>query len=81
MKSLNDAGFAEHYKKMWGGTKNVFTPYPDHKPHWDSHSTLCKDDQRKVNAILDRKLDLIEKHARESLMRIASKQQSQVSKP
>ena len=67
MRSLNDEVFTEGYSKKLGASKASFTPVVNYKSQLDSHSTLSRTDQRRVNAILDRRVAMYGEIAKEQL--------------
>jgi hypothetical protein len=57
-KAFSDDSFVKRYQKKWGVEKKLFTPITTTNETFDSHTTLSNIDQRKVNAILDRNLNI-----------------------
>lgn len=72
IRSLADDSFVNGYSKKWGAEKAIFTPIrsEDRVMTFDSHTTLSKLDQRKVNAILDRNVNLYYRYAVNKLDKI-----------
>ena len=55
VRSLNDSKFTSGYIKKWGCHEKLFKPQTDEmRLKLDSHSTLPKSDQRRINHILER---------------------------
>lgn len=48
---------------MYGTGKSIFSPNIDYTPTFDSHTSLSKVDQRKVNAILERNTGTLYRYA------------------
>lgn len=66
-ESLNDEGFVMNYQKKFGEKRKNFLPSFDRKMVIDSHSTLTKVDQARINNILHRNITTYYTYANDKL--------------
>lgn len=66
-ESLNDETFVTRYQRKWGTERKDFLPVHNRRPIIDSHSTLTKVDQARVNNILNRNISLYYNYAVDQL--------------
>lgn len=67
INALNDQKFTKGFKNKWGTDETYLKPNIEKDPQIDSHYTLSKVDQRRVNNILFRNVDKYYSYAKQQI--------------